>query len=204
MGPNEHSETLRAAYDFDAPRRNNNVFGTWRADIVDGFLGRLEPGASVLELGAGAGQAAVYVGAKGFVVTAVDLSPANVDLARARGVDAHTADFTDPAFFMGEFDGVFAMNSLLHVPKRLFAPTLEIIRRSLRPGGVASITVYGGTNHEGTLEEEWTEPPRFFALYTDDDFALLPTPGFRRIGCEFRHADTEDGLHPQVLTLEKL
>jgi hypothetical protein len=74
----------------------------------------------------------------------------------------------------------------------------------LRIGGIASLTVYGGVNHEGTLQDEWTDPPRFFALYRDDDFALLPTPGFRRLGCEFRRADTERGLHPQVLTLEKV
>ena len=95
------------------------------------------------------------------------------------------------------------MNSLLHVPKRLFAQTLAIIHRSLRLGGIASITVYGGINHEGTLEDEWTDPPRFFALYTDDDFALLPTPGFSRVGCEFRDTDDADGLHAQVLTLAR-
>ncbi len=204
MMTSEHSETLRAAYDFDAPRRDNNVFDSWRAEIVDSFLEKLHPGASVLELGAGAGQGAVYVRSKGFEVTAMDLSPANVELARGRGIDARVGDFTDPEFFVGEFDGVFAMNSLLHVPKQLFRQAIAVIHRSLRVGGIASITVYGGVNHEGTLEDEWTDPPRFFALYADDDFALLPTPGFRRLGCDFRHADSEEGLHPQVLTLEKL
>lgn len=203
-GQNEHSDTLRAAYDFDAPRRNNNVFEGWRSEIIDRFLARLDPGASILELGAGAGQGAAYVAGKGFTVTAIDLSPANVELARERGVDAHAADFTDPDFFMGQFDGLFAMNSLLHVPKRLFLRTLAIIRRSLRVGGIASVTVYGGVDHEGTLRDEWTDPPRFFALYSDDAFALLPTPGFRRLGCEFRRADGEHDLHPQVLTLEKI
>ena len=119
MTSNEHRDTLRAAYDFDAPRRDNNTFEGWRAELVDEFLARLQPGASVLELGAGAGQGAVYVAARGFTVTAMDLSPANVDLAVERGVDARIGDFTDPEFFVGEFDGVFAMNSLLHVKKEL-------------------------------------------------------------------------------------
>ena len=202
MTTNEHRDTLRAAYDFDAPRRDNNVFEGWRAEIVDEFLARLEPGASVLELGAGAGQGAVYAAEQGYAVTAMDLSPANVELARERGVDARVGDFTDPHFFAGKFDGVFAMNSLLHVKKELWSTVLQVTRRSLRAGGIASIVVYGGINHEGTLEEEWTDPPRFFAFYTDEDFAELPTPGFRRLGCEFHHADAEEGLHPQVLTLE--
>jgi len=201
---NDHTETLRAAYDFDAPRRDNNVFDGWRAAIVDEFLARLEPGAAVLEMGAGAGQGAVYAAAQGFEVTAMDLSPANVELAKTRGVDALVGDFTDPDFFVGEFDGVFAMNSILHVPKHLLQQVLAVIRRSLKPGGVAVITVYGGIDFEGTLEEEWTVPPRFFSFYSDEAFEQLPTPGFKRLACGFRFQDEEEGLHPQVLTLEAI
>jgi SAM-dependent methyltransferase len=202
MTVNEHRDTLRAAYDFDAPRRDNNVFSGWRAELVDEFLARLEPGASLLELGAGAGQGAVYATSQGYTVTAMDLSPANVVLARERGVDARVGDFTDPEFFVGKFDGVFAMNSLLHVKRELWPTALQVIHRALRPGGIALIVVFGGINFEGTLEDEWTDPPRFFAFYTDEDFSSLPTPGFQRLACEFRHADDEEGLHPQVLTLE--
>ncbi len=199
---NEHSDTLRAAYDFDAPRRDNNVFDSWRAEIVDDFLARLDPGATVLELGAGAGQGAVYAAAQGFPVTAMDLSPANVALAVERGIDARVGDFTEPGFFIGEFDGLFAMNSILHVKKDLWESVISVMRRSLRVGGIAVIVVYGGMNYEGTLEDEWTDPPRFFAFYSDEDFEALPTPGFKRLSCEFRQGDSEEGLHPQVLTLE--
>ncbi len=201
MRHNEHAGTLRAAYDFDAPRRNNNVFSGWRTEVVDGFLSHLNPGASVLELGAGAGQGAVYVAEQGFSVVAMDLSPANVALAVARGVDARVGDFTHPDFNIGEFDGLFAMNSILHVQKGLLQGVLRVVRRSLRTGGVAQIVVWGGINHEGPFADEWTQPPRFFAIYTDEDFASLPTPGFERISCEFRHDDVEGELHPQILTL---
>ncbi|MCP4307968.1 MAG: class I SAM-dependent methyltransferase [bacterium] len=199
---NEHIDTLRDAYDFDAERRNTNVFEGWRSDVVDGFLSRLDPGASILELGAGAGQGAAYVAKQGFPIVAIDLSPANVDLAISRGLDARVGDFTDPDFHVGEFDGVFAMNSLLHVKKDLFPSALAAVRRSLRPGGIALIVVYGGMNHEGVFDDEWTDPPRFFAIYSDEDFTQLETPGFRRLSIDFRHDDAEGGLHPQVLVLE--
>ncbi len=198
---NEHAETLRAAYDFDAPRRNNNVFDGWRTEVLDEFMALLPEGAKVLELGAGAGQGAAYVAGKGFDVTAMDLSPANVAMALNRGVNAYVGDFTDPEFFIGEFDGIFAMNSILHVKKDLFQGVLAVIRRSLVAGGIAQIVVWGGINHEGPFEDEWTNPPRFFAIYTDDDFAALETPGFERVSCVFRHDDVEGDLHPQVLTL---
>ena len=200
---NEHSNELRAAYDFDAPRRNTNVLEGWRLEVLDDFLDRIGPAASVLELGAGAGQAAAYVAARGNPVVAVDLSPANVAMARQRGVDARVGDFVDPRFAIGEFDAVLAMNSLLHVAKELWTMALATIRRSLRTGGLALIVVWGGYNHEGTLgDAEWTDPPRFFAFYSDKDFAALTTPGFARSGLEFRHQDREGPLHPQVLLLE--
>ncbi len=199
---NDHRDSLRAAYDFDAPRRDTNVLEGWRVEVLDDFLTRLHPGSSVLELGAGAGQAAVYVRDRGYTVTAMDLSPANVELTRARGIEAHVGDFTDVGSDFGTFDGAFALNSLLHVAKDLWGSALAMIRRSLHPGGFALVVVWGGENHEGYLDDEWTEPPRFFAFYSDDDFAVLPTPGFRRLELEFRHQDEEGGLHPQILTLE--
>lgn len=199
---NEHRDTLQAAYDFDAPRRNTNVLDGWRVEIIDDFLGKLPLGASILELGAGAGQAAQYVADKGFQVTAMDLSPVNVDFAAARGINARVGDFTHPDFQVGVFDGVFALNSILHVKKDLFPDVLQVIRRSLRNGGLALIVVWGGFNYEGTLDDEWTDPARFFAFYSDEDFAALPTPGFNRLACEFRHDDLEDEMHPQILVLE--
>ncbi len=199
---NEHLETLRAAYDFDAPRRDTNVLEGWRVEVVDDFLERLAPAATVLELGSGAGQAAAYVSEQGFTVTAMDLSPANIELTAARGIDARVGDFTDPDFHIGEFDGVFAMNSILHVQKDLFGVVLKVLRRSLRTGGIALIVVWGGYNHEGLLEDEWTDPPRFFAFYSDEDFAALPTPGFTELLCDFRVDDLEGDMHPQVLVLE--
>ena len=199
---NQHRDTLRAAYDFDAPRRNSNILEGWRVEVIDAFLDRLRPGASVLELGAGAGQAAQYVMERGFPIVAIDLSPANVTLAASRGIDARVGDFTDPDFHVGRFDAAFAMNSLLHVEKRLWKPTVRAIRGSLVPGGIAMIVVWGGINYEGTLDDEWTDPPRFFAFYTDRDFSALETPGFDRLACEFRTNDIEDELHPQILMLE--
>ena len=69
-------------------------------------------------------------------------------------------------------------------------------------GGTVLVVVWGGYNHEGTLEQEWTDPPRFFAFYSDEDFAALPTPGFNKVECEVRHHDREVPMHPQVLVLE--
>lgn len=199
---NEHLGSLRTAYDFDAPRRHQNVLEGWRTEVIDDFLTKLGSDGSILDLGAGTGQNAAYLAAAGHRVVAVDLSPASVELARSRGVDARIGDFTAVDFHVGVFDGVIAMNSLLHVPKRLLPQALKAIRRSLRSGGLALIVVWGGRNYEGPLEDDWTEPPRFFSFYSDEDFAQIPTPGFSQVSCEFRHQDLEDDSHPQIMVLE--
>ena len=49
-------------------------------------------------------------------VVAVDISPRMVELARARGVDAHLADVQSLPFEDGEFDCVAANWVLYHVP----------------------------------------------------------------------------------------
>ena len=111
-------------------------------------------------------------------------------------------DFTDTAWDLGTFDSAFGLNSLIHVAKPLWGQTLGVVRKALRTAGLVLIVVWGGDNHEGYLDDEWTTPRRFFAFYSDEDFAALPTPGFKRRGLELRHDDEEGGLHPQVLTLE--
>jgi len=51
----------------------------------------------VLDLGAGAGRHSLLMQDLGFQVTAIDISPAAVDVCRRRGVrDARVADLTDP------------------------------------------------------------------------------------------------------------
>ncbi|MDB5447269.1 MAG: hypothetical protein JWQ97_2586 [Phenylobacterium sp.] len=51
---------------------------------VEVYAGLAAPGASVLELGAGAGRIAFALAERGYRVTGVDLSPAMLDQARAR------------------------------------------------------------------------------------------------------------------------
>ena len=74
----------------------------------------------VLDAGSGTGALAALAAARGAHVTAIDLSPTLVDLARARaepiqgrgGIQFLVGDMTDPA--LGRFDHVVCMDSLIH------------------------------------------------------------------------------------------
>ncbi|MEL6364726.1 MAG: magnesium protoporphyrin IX methyltransferase [Pseudomonadota bacterium] len=77
-------------------------------------------GRRILDAGCGAGQLAIEAARRGGVVTAVDLSPTLLDLARERiadlslpgTVDFIAGDMLDPAF--GDFDHIVGMDSIIH------------------------------------------------------------------------------------------
>lgn len=103
---------------------------------LDAFLTALPAGASILELGCGAGQDAAYMLSRGFDITPTDGSAelANeaekligrpVRIMRFETLDASSA-----------FDGIWAEASLLHVPRSDLANILDRIRRALKDGGI--------------------------------------------------------------------
>jgi SAM-dependent methyltransferase len=91
-----------------------------------------QPDEQVLDLACGDGSLTEILAAGGARVTGVDLSPAMVAAARARGIDARVADGTRLPF-EEEFDAVFS-NAALHWMHPL-DDVLAGVRRSLRTGG---------------------------------------------------------------------
>lgn len=195
------------AYDTDVARREAMTPTKWRTDIVDRFAEdiRSRGAEMVLDLGCGTGQLAKHLADQDFDVTAIDLSPRNVEATRSRGVGAVVADFASLPFPDNSFEAAFAMNSLLHVPPEELSGVLFEISRVLVRGATLLIVVWGGSTHQGFIDDEWLDPPRYFSTYTDDDLVALETPGFRH--GSFRAVDiAEDGhdLHLQILTLEAI
>jgi SAM-dependent methyltransferase len=197
-----YKDDLRRAYDADVARRDAMTPAAWRIETVDHFADVMgaEAISTVVELGCGTGQLAEYLATKGFVVSAVDLAPGNVAAARRRGVDAIEADFAALPFDDESFDAAFAFQSLIHVPEAELPAAIREIRRVLRVGAPLLMVVWGGERHEGTLPEEWLDPPRYFSFYDDEQVRALSFPGFELEDFATRD-DTEGGLHAQILTL---
>jgi magnesium-protoporphyrin O-methyltransferase len=98
--------TVRAGRD----RMRANLLG-WLPDDLTGMR--------LLDAGCGTGALAVEAARRGAHVTAIDLSPTLIALARDRAprklagqIDFSAGDMTDPA--LGEFDYVVGMDSLIH------------------------------------------------------------------------------------------
>lgn len=76
-------------------------------------------------------------------------------------------DFYDLEFEEEKFDAVWALNTLLHVPKKSLEDVLENIKKILKPRGLFYIGIYGGYDSEGIWEEDLYEPKRFFSFYEE-------------------------------------
>ena len=93
--------------------------GDPRQPYLGRFMQALPEGARVLDLGCGPGVPATRLLAERFRVTGVDVSPAQLGLARMNvpGARFIEADLTDISFPDGSFEGIVALFSVSHTPR---------------------------------------------------------------------------------------
>lgn len=139
------------------------------AEWVPFFLPHLRPGMALLDCGCGVGSLTLDLAervAPGPVV-GVDIDAGQLEVARAaaarRGVGNarfEVASIYDLPFPEASFDAVFAHTLLLHLRDPLHA--LRLLRRMLKPGGVACVS----DDDYGTLVFSPADPAleRFWAL----------------------------------------
>lgn len=89
-------------------------------------------GVTILDAGCGTGALAVAAAERGAKVTAIDLSPQLVAVARERlpkhlDVTFLSGDMLDPS--MGKFDYVVAMDSIIHYPTKDMISIIEALSR---------------------------------------------------------------------------
>jgi SAM-dependent methyltransferase len=133
----------------------------WEAELA----ARLDDGARVLELGCGPGTPETKRFAERFSVTGVDISPRQIERARAAIPEATfvCADVTELELPAGSFDAVAAFYVFNHVPRDLLAPLLASIHSWLVPDGWL-LTAFGQSDLEGWTGE-WLGAETFFSSF---------------------------------------
>ena len=131
----------------------------------DKLVTRLTDGARVLELGCGGGSPETKRLAQRFATTGVDISPRQVERARAEvpGTEFICADFTALELPEASFDAVASFYVFNHVPRELLAPLLRDIHGWLVAGGWL-LTAFGQTDNPGWTGE-WLGAPTFFSSF---------------------------------------
>jgi cyclopropane fatty-acyl-phospholipid synthase-like methyltransferase len=165
---------------------------TVRAQKLEELVAGLPAGASVLDLGCGAGQpVASELAERGFAVTGVDGSAGQIDRAKCSVPKARFihADMTAVELPAASFHAVSAFYAITHVPCDEHAALLKRIAGWLRPGGrfLASF----GTK-KGDWSGDWLGTPMFFSHHDPEvTRRLVLDAGFQLERVEVLEQDNE-------------
>jgi SAM-dependent methyltransferase len=154
-------------YDDNAEAYRQRTLACNLEPLHEAFLSRLSPGAHILDAGCGPGRDTSAFLRRGFRVTAIDASPAMVDVAtRVTGQPARLLRFQEMEFD-SEFDGIWANASLLHVRVGEIDDVLRRLARALVPGGLLHASVKVGDG------ERVAPDGRLFCDYSETSLRAL-------------------------------
>lgn len=193
---------LAAAYDAHVLDRESSGEPTWRDPAKEDLVDRLPAGAHLLELGAGVGYTSRWFADRDLHVVATDLSPANVEMCRAKGLDALVADMMDLPFGAGSFDAVWAASCLMHIPDADLPGVLRSIAGLLTDGGLVWAGTWGSdTPWEGVWEKDWYTPKRFYSIRGDEQLADFFDVDFELVSFKRLKPEPEIDWHYQTALL---
>ena len=160
---------LILSYDRAVIERDKYQVSDWKKHQRKRFLNLLntEGKTKLIDIGSGTGIHGNFFQEQGIDVTCVDISPANVEKCKEKGLESYVLDVLDLASIGLFFDCAFALNSLLHIPTSQLSLTLSNIHDTLKPDGLFFWGQYGGEYREGVYDEDKYEPKRFFSLLDD-------------------------------------
>jgi SAM-dependent methyltransferase len=156
----------------------------WDSDVPDRQLvevvesGLVKPCRAV-ELGCGSGTDAVYLASKGFEVTAIDLAPTALNIARAKAARAGVsvrwllADVLRPPQGLGPFEFLFDSGCYHGVRRTDPAGYVETVNKLSRPGTLLLI-IAGNANEPRHYGPPRVDEPELVGDFAKSwDFVLL-------------------------------
>jgi SAM-dependent methyltransferase len=177
---------------------------TWpRMRWVRRVLAELPDGASVLDLGCGAGVPVGPEVVKRHHFTGVDISGAQVELARGNVPEAEFIHADLAAEFPGaSFGAVFSFYAIDHVPREEHAALFQAMRRWLKPGGVLLISVEAGDEPSAT--GKWLGAPMYFSHFDEETtIRLVEAAGFTILETSVEEQLERDHMVPYLWLLAR-
>jgi SAM-dependent methyltransferase len=137
---------------YDRSNRENPLLCAMRERVQQTIAAQVRPGSHLLDLGCGPGTDAAAMALAGFRVTAIDWSPAMVDQAQRRVLDAGVAERVDvrhlgihevdrvgvPATFAAAYSNFGPLNCVADLPA-----AATRIADQIKPGGLLIASVIG-------------------------------------------------------------
>ncbi len=145
-------------------------------------MGGYQWGAAVLDAGCGAGVPVTRLLSRHFVVTGVDFSATQVQLARQLVPEATFTcqDITTLDFAAASFDAICSYYAIIHIPREQHAALLYDFHRLLKPGGLALLCLGADDNpddrgiyHGAAMYWSHYDAPTNMQLLQAAGFALI-------------------------------
>ena len=171
----------------------------------------IQPGARILDVGAGAGEYSLYFARKGYDVSALELSPANIEAFQKKitpedAVDLVQGNATDLSRYEDEsFDAVFLFGPLYHLHRE--EDRQKCIREAKRVCKKDGKLFFAFISNDFVILTEFSYRPDYFAAgdYDKETFALHDFPFvfhtvdacramLERGGVSLLHAVASDGV----------
>ena len=180
----ERSKQVAITYDIIAEKYirvnfEDIIFESFR----DEFLLMIEKkGAKILDAGCGPGQDVSHFIEKGHKATGIDISPVMIKNAKKfvpKG-EFKIMDLEDLEFSKESFDGLWALRSIIHIPKKDIPEVLKGFRKVLKKGGILMVGVIEGEG-EKTISMPLTGKEEvFFNFFSQKEInSLVEEAGFK-------------------------
>ncbi len=153
-------------------------------------------GNNVLDVGSGTGILAKWLLDQGFNVLCLDPSSEMVRRCQEKGLRTQQGSLQDYRS-KDQFGMIFAILSLIHIPKTAFSSQIKKLADSLSPGGILFLAMLEGQG-EGFFEGQ--KYPRFLSFYSTDEVKEKIKPFFMQMDYHYAKAG---GIGYMLFVLKK-
>lgn len=172
---------------------------------------RLDEGASVLDIGCGAGIPVARTLAQRFQVTGIDLSIAMIERARVNVPEAAFihSDIMGAQFPSAHFEAVVSFYAIFHLPREEHPELFHRIHRWLKDGGYFLATV-ADTNEAPYMEDDFFGVTMYWSNFGLKEYQQLLTEiGFRLldisvVGHGYRADEEPSEEHHPLIFAQKI
>jgi 2-polyprenyl-3-methyl-5-hydroxy-6-metoxy-1,4-benzoquinol methylase len=188
----DYKSTTLAAYNIHPAYFADRFeqFKSYHLPALTRFLRQLQPNSYVLDLGAGGGTYASLIQEEGHEVLCLDNSEKMLDVCRSKGLDTIVMDMEEMDLGERYFDAIWAMASLIHVPKPHVSNILNRINSHMKDDGIFYVCVHEGNEEAFKKEKDMLQCIRYLTKFENEQIDHYLAPLFN-----VQHAWTSQGAN---------
>jgi len=201
-----HKETVKSGYNKIADRYlgERDQDGA-NVQLIHDFIELLSTKSKVLDAGCGAGIPITKKLAEHFDVIGVDISEAQIKLAKENVPNAHffRLDMTELDFPDESLDGICSYYAIIHIPRDEHEGLLVNFHRMLRTGGVALLCL-GAEDLVEDIDEDYLGTRMYWSHYDSETYLkMLKECGFKVIWAKHIADETCEGAKHLFVLAQK-